>query len=246
MPIIKSATYHEKISNWRINLTDQGRTGRNHENHNKLNLDKTKRICQHKGCTNKIHVTRTSGLCDIHSNHAHDILLELEAPGSIHVTIPAHTDIIDQLINWAQTRNYNLSPLFSAFSFNLLGNIPDVSTLAKEIKHPGFSVPTLQSLLDKTVSIVNDFFPVNNNSSYQPLITKKGEIPARVLALTFGCLVLCEETNRGDRWFWREIGKAEYRTQFLGGAMPIAYYAAMSFSWGVELGRASINLTPRL
>lgn len=156
-----------------------------------------------------------------------------------------HTEIVDKLIEWAKTRNYDLFPLFKDISFNILGNIPDVSTLAQETNHIGFTPPTLQNLLDEVVILVDKHMPDYNNSSYQPLNTKQGNIPARVLALTFAGLILCEEANRGDRWFNRIIRNDESKTELLGGAMPIGYFAARMFPWGIEMGKAAHRFVPR-
>jgi hypothetical protein len=244
MPLISSSHHTDIKSGWSFKITDQGTIGKNKFNPTKLNMDGLHRICQHANCRNVIRASRNSGLCDNHQTHSHDLLFGLIDPANNQVSIPKHIEIINHLVNWAKSRNYNLTPLFSALSFSLLGNIPDVSTLAGETTHAGFTPPVVQDLFNEAISIVDDFFPDNNNSSYQPLITSKGQIPARVLAVTFAGLILCEEANRGDRWFWRQIRKDEQKTTYLGGAMPIAYYAAVSFPWGLEIGKAADKLTP--
>lgn len=244
MPQIANAHHTDSPSGWSFNITDRQLAGRLHINPNKLNYEEINRNCQYQGCVNTFRINRRSGLCSAHERHQHDLLLELVDPANNHVNIPTHVEIINQLIKWSKTRNYDLVPLFSAFSFNILGNIPDVSTLAGEVTHVGYNPPLLQILMDKAMGIVDDFFPDTNNSSYQPLETSKGNIPARILAITFAGLILCEEANRGDRWFWRQIKKDEKRTELLGGAMPIAYFAAISFPWGVEIGKAANRLTP--
>lgn len=161
------------------------------------------------------------------------------------INAPLHTEIVDKLIEWTKPRNYDLLPLFKDISFNILGNIPDVSTLAGETMHVGFTPPTLQNLLDEVIIIVDKHMPDYNNSSYQPLLTRQGNIPARILALTFAGLILCEEANRGDRWFNRIIRKNESKTELLGGAMPIGYFAARMFPWGIEIGKAAQRFVPR-
>uniref|UniRef100_UPI0040474F55 hypothetical protein n=1 Tax=Flavobacterium sp. TaxID=239 RepID=UPI0040474F55 len=233
------------IDNWRITINDNGITGRNHINinKNKLNHLKNDRTCKIVGCTNLIRINRTSGLCDNHQLHEHDLCLELHNPAGNLVNAPAHKDIVDALIEWSSSRNFGLLPFFSNLSFNTLGNVPDVSTLAGKVTHIGITLPTLDIAYDSLIQVINNFFPINNNSSLQPLVTSKGEIPAIVLAYTFAGLLICEEANRGDRWFCRMVIKEESKTTQLGAAMPIAYFAARIFPWGVEMNKSARNLT---
>lgn len=245
MALITTATITDKKSNWIISVKDLGHKGRIHINPNKLNHLANNKACQFNGCSNKIIKSRTSGLCDSHSKHQHSLLLELINPFGIPVGAPQHIDIVDNLIEWSKSRNYNLNPFFSALSFNALGNIPDVSTLASETIHMGYTPQNLSFYFNELMNTVNLFFPEFNNSSYQILETKKGEIPARILAITFAGLILCEEANRGDRWFNRIIRKNESKTKILGGAMPIGYYAAKSFEWGIEIGDSARNFVPK-
>ncbi|WP_058102848.1 hypothetical protein [Maribacter dokdonensis] len=218
-------------------------TGRNHINRNKLNHLANDRVCKIVGCNNDFRINRTSGFCDNHEFHEHDLYLELHDPAGTLVNAPAHKDIIDALIEWSSTRNFGLLPFFSSLSFNSLGNVPDVSTLAGKVVHPGITVPTIGSIYDSLIEVINNYFPVNNNSSYQPLKTPRGEIPAIVLAYTFAGLLICEEANRGDRWFCRMVRKEEAKTTQLGAAMPIAYFATRIFPWGVEMNKSARNLT---
>lgn len=234
----------KNIANWRITINDNGSTGRNHINRNKLNHLKNDRTCKIVGCTNTFRINRTSGLCNAHESHEHDLYLELHDPAGTLINAPAHKDIIDALIEWSSTRNFGLLPFFSSLSFNTLGNVPDVSTLAGKVTHSGIIViPTVNSVYNSLIDVINNFFPVNNNSSYQTLTTPKGEIPAIVLAYTFAGLLICEEANRGDRWFCRMVRKEEPKTTQLGAAMPIAYFATRIFPWGVEMNKSARNLT---
>lgn len=234
---------NKTIANWTITINDNRTTGRNHENKNKLNYLANNRNCRIVNCPNQIRINRTSGLCDSHKEHEHDLYLQLHNPNGTLIDAPVHKDIIDALIKWSSTRNFGLLPFFSNLSFNTLGNVPDVSTLAGKVSHLGVVLPTLNNLYDSLIQVINNFFPETNNSSYQPLITSKGEIPAIVLAYTFAGLLICEEANRGDRWFCRVVRKDESKTTQLGAAMPIAYFATRIFPWGVEMNKSSRNLT---
>lgn len=233
----------KNIVNWRITINDNGTAGRNHTNTNKLNYLANDRECKIIGCNNRFRINRTSGLCDNHNLHEHDLYLELHNPTGNLINAPAHKDIIDALIEWSSTRNFGLLPFFSSLSFNTLGNVPDVSSLAGKVIHPGITLPTINDIFDSLIEVINYFFPVNNNSSHQTLKTPKGEIPAIVLAYTFAGLLICEEANRGDRWFCRIIRKEESKTTQLGAAMPIAYFAIRIFPWGVEMNNSARNLT---
>lgn len=245
MPI-PTARIIDPNSTWEIIISDRTIAGtRFHANNNKLNFTKTLNVCMFDGCHTNVRRNRTSGLCDIHQIHQHSLFLELTSPQHAIVNAPLHTEIVDKLIDWAKPRNYDLMPLFKDISFNILGNVPDVSTLAHETIHTGFAIPTLQALVDDVKLIVDKHLPDFNNSSYQPLQTGQGLIPARILALTFAGLILCEEANRGDRWFNRIIRQNEAKTELLGGAMPIGYFAARMFPWGIEIGKAAGRFVPR-
>ncbi|MEZ4805796.1 MAG: hypothetical protein R2852_10010 [Bacteroidia bacterium] len=243
---ISTSQIIDRKSNWQIKITDLTKRGtRFHANPNKLNYLKNSKLCNFGRCRNTIRSNRTSGLCDKHQIHQHSLFLELfDTTGNL-VNAPLHIEIVDKLIEWAKPRNYDLISLFKDISFNILGNIPDVSSLAGETKHTGYTPPSLQNLLNEAIIIVDKHMPDYNNSSYQPLITKQGDIPARILALTFAGLILCEEANRGDRWFNRIIRKDESKTELLGGAMPIGYFAARMFPWGIEIGKAAQRFMPR-
>jgi len=234
---------NRSIANWVVTINDNGVNGRNHENKNKLNFLRDSRNCKIINCPNQIRINRTSGLCNNHTLHEHDLYLELHDPTGLMVNAPAHKDIIDALIKWSSTRNFGLLPFFSSLSFNTLGNVPDVSTLAGKVSHLGITLPTLSDIYDSLIEVINNFFPENNSSSHQPLMTSRGEIPAIVLAYTFAGLLICEEANRGDRWFSRVVRKDESMTTQLGAAMPIAYFATRIFPWGVEMNNSARNLT---
>lgn len=230
-------------SNWTITIDGSG---------TKLKINPCKyqtipksRNCNILGCKGMVHASSKSGLCPTHKLHTADIVMIVNKSGSKLKALPSHSEIIDKLMDWAQPRNFKLEPFFERLSFNVLGNIPDSSTLdgmtpLSSAPH----VPPMNTLIQThVINLVDEFFPDNNNASYQVLITKVGkkslkqveEIPARILAIIFASLVFCEEANRGDRWFYRTIVKDETKTKFLGGAMPLVYFAARQFRWGVEM-----------
>jgi len=233
----------KSIDNWTINFRDNGIIGRNQSNPNKYNYQVNDRTCKVIGCINTFYITRTSGLCDTHLEHQHDLLLELTNPNGHSINVPSHKEIIDALILWSSTRNFGLLPFFSSLSFNTLGNVPDVTTLAGDVVHTGITIPAINNIYDTLIDVTDNYFPRHNNSSFQPLNTSNGEIPAIVLAHTFVGLLICEETNRGDRWFSRIVRKDESKTTQLGAAMPIAYFATRIFPWGVEMNNSARNLT---
>ncbi|MBD1262797.1 hypothetical protein HZY62_19525 [Maribacter polysiphoniae] len=86
------------IDNWTISVRDIGFGGRNQLNPNKYNYQANDRTCKIIGCNNRFYITRTSGLCNNHLNHQHDLLLELTNPNGQLINVPAHKEIIDALI----------------------------------------------------------------------------------------------------------------------------------------------------
>lgn len=224
------------VAGWTIIIFDNGVDGRNKENHNKYNWEKTSRECVYNGCQNT-HRKRMSGLCDEHKKHQHDIFLQLiNSTGDI-VTAPKHGNIIDDLLSWSKPRNYALDDFFAEISFHVQGNIPDVSTLANAIEYPNgtpdIELETLQDIYDFLLPVIEKYFPENNSSSYQKL--SGTGLPVLVLVNIFVGLLICEESNRGDRWCCRNHLKDESRTTQLGAAMSLSYYAVRTFPWGVEI-----------
>jgi len=229
------------IANWTITISDQGIL--NKLNPNKLDYNSASKVCVFTGCSSPINIRRTSGLCDIHETHQHDLLLSLMDSSGKSQNVPAHIDIIDCLIEWAKTRNFSLNRFFEDISFSILGNIPDVTSLAGEVNYGIVAIPSLNTVFNTSIEVAEKHFPSTNNSSYQPLKTRNVDIPIIVLAHVFIGLIVCEEANRGDRWHCRVVRGDEKQTSQLGGVMPIAYYAAKTFGWGIEMGKSARLLT---
>lgn len=240
--MIKTVT--KIIDGWKISISDNGVTGKNKENKNKYNLISQEVECKIIGCGNTVRKDKQTGLCKIHMKHSHDLFLNVVDDCGNSFGAPAHKDIIDALLEWSQSRNFGLLPFFSDLSFNTLGNVPDVTVLAKEVLiDSSIKVPRVNEVFDLLEEVIERHFPLVNNSSYQPLMTKKGKVPAIVLAYIFAGLIICEEANRGDRWFCRMVIKDESKTTQLGAAMAIAYFATRIFPWGVEMNKSAWNLT---
>lgn len=234
----------KNINNWEITIKDKGEKGRNKKNKNKYNLLKPERNCRIIKCNEKVRINKQTGLCEKHKLHSHDLYLSVIDDNGIEIGPPAHKEIIDALLEWSQSRNFGLLPFFSDLSFNTLGNVPDVTVLAsKVIVDKKIHKPTINDIFDSLIKVVERHFPLENNSSYQPLVTNKGKFPAIVLAYIFAGLLICEEANRGDRWFCRMVLKDESKTTQLGAAMAIAYFATRIFPWGVEMNKSAHNLT---
>lgn len=235
------ATHSISIDGWEIRIRDNGTAGRNKENPNKLNYLKDDRVCKVVGCSNTIRINRTSGLCSTHEMHQNDLYLELLDSSGTVITVPRHNDIVDYLTTWSSTRNFSLKSFFAELSFNILGNIPDVSSMDRRTVHIGVHIPTLTDIWDNILPIIHKYFSTTNTSSFQKLSTSQGDISAIVLAYTFVGLLVCEEANRGDRWFCRNVRDNESTTRQYGAAMPFIYYAIKSFPWGVEMPKQILS-----
>ena len=104
------STISHGVANWEVTISDQGILSK--ANPNKLDFDSISRTCLFDSCSTIINIRRTSGLCDTHQIHQHDLLLSLVDPNGNPQSVPAHQDIIDCLIEWSKSRNYNLSAFF--------------------------------------------------------------------------------------------------------------------------------------
>ena len=230
---------HE-IGEWTLRITDNGKKLK--DNPIKYYFDETSRSCRREGCGKKLRAN-SRGMCDTHQIHEHDLLLVLEDDSGNKLKVPAHKNIIDCLLEWSRPRNFDLIPFFEDISFSILGNVPDVTSMAKKVRYDNITVPSLQDVFDNAIGIAEKYFPESNKSSFQTLKVKDDDIPIIVLSHIFIALTVCEEANRGDRWYHRHVMGNESETEMLGGAMAIAYFAAVSFRWGMELGKASRKLT---
>lgn len=224
----------EEQSEWIVSFSLNGK--KRHKNPSKYNWERESNRCLIKSCKNEIHKNKLSGLCADHEYHVADLILHVSKHGKTAIkTLPSHSEIVERLVEWATPRNYPINRFFEELSINMLGNVPDITTLAGKSPLTKYAIPLDELVNTSVIQLVNAHFPTARSTSYQKLKTKAGEFPVRTLAIIFAGLVLCEEANRGDRWFCRNILGKEEKTTQLGGAMPIVYFAARQFPWGVEM-----------
>ncbi|MEZ0233091.1 MAG: hypothetical protein ACAH12_09650 [Methylophilaceae bacterium] len=219
---------------WKVSLSSNGK--RKHKNLSKYNLDRSSNKCRIVGCINTFKTRgRMTGVCDVHKKHTSDLILTVSHSASIE-SLPGHIEIIEKLLEWSKSTNSPIDRFIEKLIKSIIGNIPEISTLAGMTPLSLEVNIDLKSLFEKhVVKVVDEFFEPDNLVSYLPLTTKKGTFPARILALALASLMFCEEANRGDRWFYRHILKDESKTTKLGGAMTVAYYAARQFKWGMDM-----------
>lgn len=226
---------------WFHSIELQIPAGKSHPNPNKHNHDQQDSSCKVVGCTNIINKRKMSGLCKAHESSVSDLYLKLYNGTTLH-TAPRHLDIIDHLIQWSRDNEAfgRLNHFVHQLSFEICGNIPDVNILSNQIRGYSESTDAIQKCIDKCLIEVEKYLPKENLNSYSIIETKSYRIPVRSLATTFSLLVLCEEANRGDRWFsLKYLGGANKATSN-GGLMPLMYYAIRTFGIGFSTKTARV------
>ncbi len=229
--------FQTTIDGWTIDITDTGTKFK--DNNTWLNHEQTSNQCNYGDCTETFMKTRMSGLCNTHKKHEHDLLLKLTSPDGT-ILEPLHQHIIDALISATSNTNINLTNFFSKLSGAIIGNVQDVSTLAGKTVHTNTQTQTLTQIFTTIEPTIEEIFPDHNieNHTLQE-IEGIGNISLLALAKTMVGLLICEESNRGDRWFCENIINAPQRTTQLGAAMAIASFATKSFAWEVDFNKAT-------
>lgn len=206
--------------------------------------------CAVQGCTN---TTRArSGVCNNHKKehewmqHKRDWLARIIPPGGLreeHLTnAPGFGDLSESLIRWAgtdQSRIKRLDSFFMESMDKIPGDIPDSTSLQNALEGIETNVMTPQQIISMTLEIVNRFFPQNdfqgvdveNINIVTGIISR---IPIRLVASLLLLGYVCEEANRGDRW---------YKTR--NGAPETIAYAGCFMSAGYYLYRRYTKATPK-
>lgn len=233
--------YSYNIGDWDIKISDSG--GLNKKKPNKLDFNKLTRECLFIGCNEVIRINRTSGLCNLHEFHQHDLLLEVSQDTGTVLFKPVHKEVIDSMMAWAKPLGYNLTPFFEKISTTIPGNVPDVTSLANDVYYPDHVIPHFKDVYLKSIKDLTLYFPNDESSLNQNVNFHSDIVSITTLSHILIGLIICEEANRGDRWHCKHIRNDEGLTTKLGGIMPIAYYATKSFNWGIEMGKAARLLT---
>ena len=223
------------IQGCEIEISDVGQNPK--PNPNKYDFNQTSRVCLYKNCNKKISKSRKSGLCNEHQTHQHDLLLTLK-PKDQNSIRPVHTEVIDDLVEWERIENFDLCHFIEDIKHRIIGNIPDVTSLASEVTYKSVKVPSLMNVFDSAVKVVQKHFSNQKELSSKIVSTKNGDIPIIVLATVFVGLIVCEEANRGDRWHCTFVRKDCRQIKNSGGMMPLMYYSSKKFTHDIEMGKS--------
>ena len=207
-------------------------------NPNKYNWNQNSRQCHIAGCDNTFNRTRKSGLCNTHVLHTADLLLEVRKTGTDFGNPPAHFDILDKLLEWATTRHIHLETYVNRIAIKILGNIPDITILDGQHKNHLPTPLSIQDLVNTCVMPeIEALFSQSEQSWSSQTYTIRGTAyPVRILFIIFAGLMLCEESNRGDRWLYKHVLNMEDKVSQLGGAMPLTYLASRRYDWPITIG----------
>jgi hypothetical protein len=201
--------------------------------------------CAIDGCTK---MTRArSGVCTTHNTehqwmlHKRDWLARIIPPGGTRdeylTNAPGFGDLSESLIRWAGEDRKKIDRL-DEFFFEAIdaipGEIPDSTSLQKGFEGIEPNILSPQDIITMTLKTVNRYFPKNEfmaeeteNIEIVAGITKK--IPLRLVASLLFLGYVCEEANRGDRWYKTKNGTPE-SIMYAGCFMSAGYYLYRRFT----------------
>lgn len=208
-------------------------------NPNPQNLEKNIIKCKYPEC--KENTKTIYGLCTIHNNakgrkeikHTADWFGWVVPKGyrreDCRNDIIPHHQITEILIKWMDN-DEEKKRIMDGFVDDVLkstvGNIPDATTLQKNLKGQIKNVMTPDELVEFVKRLVNKHFPkAKYENTKLPGRSFKGkslaDIPIRIIATLLILAWACEESNRGDAWFCK-INKRE--SKYGNAYMPSVYY----------------------
>jgi len=180
--------------------------------------------CAVSGCLNK--TKSRQGVCTEHmgdykwQKHKRDWLARIIPPGSSReqflTNAPSFYDLTDILIKWAKSdvkKQERLDGFFFDIIDKIPGEIPDSTSLqdALEKKETGIIKPE-EIILQIQETVDKHFPPMQFKGvfveNFKIKINHK-RIPLRIIAALLQLAYICEEANRGDRWYKTRIGKPE-------------------------------------
>ena len=241
--------YDATIDGWRIIIDDSGTIFK--KNVARYGEYEKPNTCVFKDCVTKRKVI--SGRCHKHQNHRYDAILKLTTPSNIILKPPSHGTIVKKLTDTCTDNEINIDKFYKFILPKVLGKIPDMTSHSRETILPKLKsgrspiVKNHKVTFPRIISCAEKYFSNKNYKEFEITFGRKKTdritetITTRVLACIFSGLILCEETNRGDRWFCNKVLENANLTTQLGGIMPLRGYAATQYSWKVPLPRTVLN-----
>lgn len=173
--------------------------------------------------------------------HSNDWLGRIIPPGydreKCRSDAPAHNKIIEILVQWMnkdrKRREKIMDDFISDVLKNIVANIPDATTLQKNIGQNIEGVMSPDGLISLIKKIVDRHFP---KEDYDKVMLPGGEykknnvrkslegIPIRVVATLLILAFSCEESNRGDAWYYSFHNMSLKRSKRASAYMPTVYY----------------------
>ena len=215
-------------------LSEQGFVVEFSNRGNKLHVDPgryrnpEKKQVQCAVCECSKNTTSRYGVCGEHRKqekhkwmiHKKDWLARIIPPGSSReqflTNAPSFYDLTDILIKWAKSdvkKQERLDGFFFDIIDKIPGEIPDSTSLqdALEKKETGIIKPE-EIILQIQETVDKHFPPMQFKGvfveNFKIKINHK-RIPLRIIAALLQLAYICEEANRGDRWYKTRIGKPE-------------------------------------
>jgi hypothetical protein len=151
---------------------------------------------------------------------------------------PPHYKITEWLISWAKNKMgesgfLKLDQFFNELLENVVGKIPDATTLQEcvESNIKDSRIPRPEKIVEMVRGLVDKHFPLEE---FSDVAVGENKVPIRIAAALVAIAYVCEESNRGDLW-WFNFHKPKYGKPKRGSAyMPFVYY----------LLRRHTNITP--
>lgn len=230
-----------------VEFSNKGR--KNHFNPNPVKLDARPVACLYPKCGRL--ARRADGLCTLHCPkkgekrpkvqrvHWADWIGRVIPPGKTReeclTWAPAHDKLIEIMITWMKEDKASRFEIVDAFVFDLMkrlaGNVPDSTTLQRDIENHGIRTMELAELMKR---VVDANFPesrflsvTTDGGNYQK--TQLRNMPIRVVAALLVTGVASEEANRGDLWAYTQMGKPN-SSKRASVFMPMAYYFLRAYT----------------
>ena len=194
--------------------------------------------CAVSGCLNK--TKSRQGVCTEHmgdykwQKHKRDWLARIIPPGGTReqylTNAPGFGDLTEILIGWVNLDKKKQERL-DGFFFDVMdivpGGIPDSTSLQESFEKNGVDIMEPEEIVSMVQETVDKHFPPSEFmdvlvENYNIKIEQES-IPLRMMAALLQLGYICEEANRGDRWYKTRIGKPQ-DIRNAGCFMSAGYY----------------------